>query len=183
MRLVLPLLLLAVLALAAYAPSPAPTARPAASADTSEWENLLVLPDTLSRDELRDIMRGFSRALGVRCNHCHVREGEDFDFASDAKPEKEVARGMIGMTWEISHEILPAMGPAFEAMHEAEEEAHEHEGAMHEGEMHEAAVVCWTCHRGETHPAEPPPPPPEEEHGPPPHDGGSEHQHNDGHAH
>src|SRR5690606_237366 len=88
-RLVVPLFFFALLGLAAYAPSPAPAARPPAPADTGRWENLLVLPDTLSRDEIRDIMRGFGRALGVRCSHCHVREGEDFDFASDAKPEKE----------------------------------------------------------------------------------------------
>ncbi|HLT46101.1 MAG TPA: c-type cytochrome [Rubricoccaceae bacterium] len=167
-RLVVPLFFFALLGLAAYAPSPAPAARPPAPADTGRWENLLVLPDTLSRDEIRDIMRGFGRALGVRCSHCHVREGEDFDFASDAKPEKEVARGMIRMTWQLNAEIFPAMGPAL--------------AALHEGEAHAPmAVTCWTCHRGESHPPEPPPPPPEEGEAPPPPQ--EEHQHDHEHEH
>ena len=46
----------------------------------------------VSGERLRPVMMGFTRALGVRCNHCHV--GEDgqplstFDFVSDENPNK-----------------------------------------------------------------------------------------------
>jgi hypothetical protein len=39
-------------------------------------ENLLVLPKDLRRDSVVTIMRGFTAALGVRCEYCHTeREG------------------------------------------------------------------------------------------------------------
>jgi hypothetical protein len=40
-------------------PQPAPT-------------NLKVLPKTSTRQEVINVMRPFTRALGVRCQHCHV---------------------------------------------------------------------------------------------------------------
>lgn len=129
MRLALPLVAFSLVALAAYAPHPAPRAFEGAPADSTQWENLHVLPDSLSRDQLIGIMRGFGDALGVRCGHCHVREGEDFDFASDENPHKEVARGMMRMTWQINREILPAI-----------------DGLHGEGEA--LRVTCYTCHRG-----------------------------------
>ena len=83
-------------------------------------------------------MRGFTGALGVRCNHCHVGPGpatlEGFDFASDAKETKKVARVMIRMTQEINTRLLPQTGrsPLTE-------------------------VRCMTCHRGVTKPELPAP--------------------------
>ncbi len=47
--------------------------------------------------------------LGVRCEHCHVGEGNDlskFDFASDARPAKAVARKMILMLRAINGPLL-----------------------------------------------------------------------------
>lgn len=129
MRLALVLTGFALAVLAAYAPAaPPPTPSTPARADSSEWENLLVLPDTLTRDELIGIMRGFNDALGVQCGYCHVREGEDLRPALDEKAPKEIARGMIRMTWQINREILPAI----EALDSAE-------------------VTCYTCHRGTAH--------------------------------
>jgi hypothetical protein len=49
------------------------------------------------------LMRGYAIGLGIRCHHCHVGEGDDpstFDFASDAKPAKTLARQMMRMTNE-----------------------------------------------------------------------------------
>jgi hypothetical protein len=43
--------------------------------------------------ELMGIMRGYTAALGVRCDFCHVKG----DFASDENPKKETARKMITM--------------------------------------------------------------------------------------
>src|SRR5688500_6532353 len=72
-------------------------------------KNLQVLPKTMSRQEVTQIMRGFTRGLGVRCQHCHVGEGNDlskFDFASDAKPTKEIARRMMLMSTDINTKAL-----------------------------------------------------------------------------
>ena len=167
MRLLAPLLLLAVVALAAYAPTPAPPASAPAPADSTEWVNLQVLPDSISHDELIGVMRGFTAALGVRCDHCHAPGPEGHpDFPSEANPHKDVARGMMRMTWQVNREILPAI----------------------DGLHGEPTVTCYTCHRGAPEPATmapprdgPPAPPageaPEHEHGDHDHDG---HEHGDG---
>ena len=103
---------LSVAVVAAYAPdAPAAprTVLPAAPAvlpdSTWQWpehaENLQVLPDSTGAVHLRHVMQSFTRALGVRCSECHVGSGSDFntwDFASDAKPHKNAARGMMRMT-------------------------------------------------------------------------------------
>ena len=161
MRLALPLAAFALVTLAAYAPHSAPpTASGSVPADSSEWENLQILPDSLSRDQLIGIMRGFTDALGVQCGHCHVREDGEFVFPSDANPHKDVARGMMRMTWQINQEILPAI----EGLH---------------GEGEEMRVTCYTCHRGAPEPATsadmgeaPEEPGAEHDHGDHDHDGG-----------
>ena len=104
--------------LAAYTPDApeAPPDPPAVLADTAwVWpehaENLQVLPDSTSAEELRHVMESFTRGLGVRCSSCHVGAGSDFrmwDFASDAKGHKTVARGMMRMAAEINTRLVPA---------------------------------------------------------------------------
>ncbi|MCA4776190.1 c-type cytochrome [Empedobacter stercoris] len=71
---------------------------------TSEWKNLKVLPQNISEDSLKGLMRGYNDALGVKCNFCHAANPETgkLDFSSDAKKEKEFARHMIVMTREIN---------------------------------------------------------------------------------
>jgi tetratricopeptide (TPR) repeat protein len=89
----------------------------------------------MTRDEVIAVMRGFTAALGVRCPYCHVgREGmplDSFDFASDDKHEKEMARGMLRMVAQLNDELLP--------------EIFDH----HE---RPARVECMTCHRGAARP-------------------------------
>ena len=159
MRLAVPLLGFAVLVLAAYAPHPEAAAPGPAARDSTEWVNLQVLPDTLPRDSLIQIMRGFSLSLGVRCEHCHAPGAEGLDFPSDANPHKDVARDMMRMTWALNAETLPAI-----------------EGLHGEGRL----VTCYTCHRGAARPAtevpEPGAPPPPADDG---HDHG-DHDHGDG---
>ena len=105
-------------------PAPAPPS-------SSEFKNLRVLNPS-SREELIGWMRGYTRALGVQCAHCHVEqpgnEENKFDFASDAKPTKEIARVMIRMTRDINGEHL--------------------------GQLAEkrTTVTCMTCHRGQAVP-------------------------------
>ena len=82
-------------------------------------------------------MKNVAQALGVRCTHCHVNNGDpnnfaDFDFPSDENSHKGIAREMIRMVRAINQELLPP------PMH-----------ADAEGMQ----VTCFTCHRGSTMPA------------------------------
>lgn len=121
---------------------------------TSEFKNVQVL-GPMNRDQLIGTMKSFSRSLGVRCDHCHVVTATtpkmEFDFPSDAKEQKRVARVMIQMVMQIN-------GPWMERVEKAE---HAEAGAAREEDDQQVAVTCWTCHRGHQEP-EPPPPPPAE---------------------
>lgn len=113
-----------------------------AAAQRFRWpqnpENLKVLEVSGSR--LGAIMRGMTGALGVRCQHCHVNNGDDngnlatFDFASDEKPAKEKARLMLQMVMEINTTLLAGLSEL---------------GVVEEDRL---AVNCTTCHRGSTRP-------------------------------
>lgn len=93
--------------------------------------NLKVLPQDIPIRRLIDLMRGFTGALGVRCQFCHVgKEGmplDSFDFASDQKRTKKTARLMLRMVARINDSSLIRIPerptPAVE-------------------------VTCFTCHRG-----------------------------------
>ncbi len=95
------------------------------------FTNLKVLPSDIAPRELVSLMAGFTRALGVRCTHCHVGEEgrplETYDFPSDDKLPKRKARDMLRMVEAINQQHLAGL----------EERA-------------EPAVVvqCATCHRG-----------------------------------
>ena len=116
---------------------------PNAAATTSEYKNLQVLPKDIPREQLLATMRGFTRGLGVRCNHCHVvvatEPKEELDFPLDTKEEKRAARTMLLMTQEINRTWIPRVD------------------ADAAGKM---LVTCWTCHRGKPEPEMPPPPEP-----------------------
>ncbi len=81
-------------------------AAPLAAQLPDSFENLEVLPKDIGQRELIEVMKGFSGALGVRCQHCHVgEEGKplsDFDFVSDERPAKDAARVMMRMTEKIN---------------------------------------------------------------------------------
>lgn len=95
----------------------------------SQWENLKVLPQDISEEELKSLMRGYNAALGVKCNHCHAPNAEGkMDFASDAKKEKEFARHMITMTKDLN------------------------EKHFNYDETDKAKVSCFTCHQGSVKP-------------------------------
>ncbi|HSY49456.1 MAG TPA: c-type cytochrome [Thermoanaerobaculia bacterium] len=104
----------------------------ASRADTGEFHNLQLFPQNITHDELIANMRGFARALGTRCDHCHVSNPpgskEQFDFASDAKPEKNMARTMMKMAHAANAGYLAKLDP------------------------HGQMVTCNTCHRGHTVP-------------------------------
>jgi hypothetical protein len=101
-----------------------------------KFENLQVLPKDIPRDTLLRVMRGFSQALGVRCEFCHVpREGAQgpmaFNFASDDKAAKKNARVMMQMVRSINGEHLPKLADRGDPP---------------------LNVQCITCHRGLTRP-------------------------------
>ena len=98
--------------------------------------NLKVLPKDISHEDLGKIMDDWKIALGVKCNFCHAPSKDStshhLDFASDAKPEKDMARHMFRMTAKINKKYFN-----FDK---------DDKGATI------AAVTCLTCHRGEAHP-------------------------------
>jgi tetratricopeptide (TPR) repeat protein len=104
-------------------------AGPASAQIPDEFTNLEVLPKDVSKRELVGIMREFSLALGVRCKHCHVGESttslEGYDFASDDKEHKRVARLMMRMTNDINSTHLAKLG-----------------------RDNVTRVRCFTCHHG-----------------------------------
>ncbi len=124
----IPLLLLSLLV--------ASFAVPSAQAQQPHWswpeksKNLKVLPKNTSADELRGNMVGFTRALGVRCSYCHVGEEgkplDTYDFASDKKEKKNIARGMIKMLGKVNKE-LKTIQPA---------------------KAERVNMMCQTCHHG-----------------------------------
>jgi len=97
--------------------------------------NLRVLPTDLSRDSLVEIMRGFSFALGVRCQYCHTGgDGISFegvDFADDSDPDKIKARAMLRMVGNLNDVVL---------------------AALPERDDPPVSVWCKTCHRGRPRP-------------------------------
>lgn len=111
--------------------------------------NLQVLPKDIAPEELIKIMRGFSGALGVECKFCHAPNPEThkLDFASDANPDKTIARTMIAMTRTINADYMTKVSDP-------------------DATPEDKHVTCGTCHRGHSMP-EHFVPPPEEHHGPP----------------
>ena len=84
-------------------------------------------------------MKGFNDALGVKCGFCHAPSKDTTvskwpDFASDEKPEKNIARSMMKMTLRINKKFFQVKHPAF-------------------GEQME--IGCVTCHHGQPHPEQP----------------------------
>jgi tetratricopeptide (TPR) repeat protein len=82
----------------------------ASGQDNWKWpekmKNPKAFPEDFPATKLSAVMKGFTRALGVRCTYCHVgEEGKPlgtYDFASDANPNKDRAREMYRMLGDIN---------------------------------------------------------------------------------
>ncbi len=100
-----------------------------------KFTNLKVLPKDITKPELVKIMRGFAGDLGVRCGHCHyAKSPEDFstfNFASDQKPEKGIARNMMKMAKGINETL---------------------DKDFKESDPNHLKVKCFTCHHGNEKP-------------------------------
>jgi len=102
---------------------------------TNDYTNLQVLPKDITPKDLQRIMVDeFQDGLGVGCNFCHAQEKGSLhlDYASDAKPEKEIARAMMRMTMDINKRYFadeqPAIGDSL------------------------MTISCSNCHHGTAHP-------------------------------
>ena len=97
--------------------------------------NTKIFPHSTPVTQVLGAMRNFTGSLGVRCQFCHVgQEGQQlgqFDFASDEKRTKLVARQMMLMTQEINRRVDTLPGRATPGLQ----------------------VTCTTCHRGVSRPA------------------------------
>ena len=106
--------------------------------DKPPKRNLKVLPKDITHDQLDSTMDSWKAALGVKCNFCHAPSADSsnhhLDFASDAKPEKNMARYMYKMTAKINKKFF--------------KDDKDDKGMM------VAAISCKTCHRGSPHPDE-----------------------------
>jgi len=107
-------------------------------ADDKPKRNLKILPKNISHEDLEKIMDQWKAALGVRCNFCHAASKDSgsrkLDFASDEKPEKNIARNMFRMTAKINKKYFD----------------------FDKDDQGKAvpAISCVTCHRGSQHPNE-----------------------------
>ena len=99
-----------------------------------KYTNLKVLPKKLTRNQVNKIMDEWSSSLGVRCNFCHARNeaANKTDYASDAKPEKEMARHMYKMMVSINKKYFKA----------GEKDSL--------GMVKLTSVNCYTCHNGKS---------------------------------
>ncbi len=103
----------------------------AAIQPNATYKNLQVLPQNISDDSLDMYMDMFSDGLGVNCEFCHVKiDDNNWDMATDEKEEKQVARHMLRMMFDINKNYF-----SFED----------------ESENKPLVVTCNTCHKGEPH--------------------------------
>jgi hypothetical protein len=91
--------------------------------------NLQIIPKDTPREQVIATMQSIAGALGVQCNYCHVQEGRGGrnDMASDEKPPKKAARGMMLLAREINAKMPEAVGKSADAT---------------------TRVGCATCHHG-----------------------------------
>jgi hypothetical protein len=78
----------------------------------------------LTPTQLQRTMNMIRSSLGVHCDFCHVAGDKEWDFASEEKPKKKMARRMIQMVMDLNSSKY----------------------------FDRTAVSCNTCHRGSTHP-------------------------------
>ena len=101
----------------------------------TKYKNLKVLPKNISSKKLSEIMVDeFQDDLGVSCNFCHAENKDTHrpDYASDEKPEKQIARAMMRMTIGINKKYFSLRHPMI-------------------GDS-TLAITCNSCHHGNPHP-------------------------------
>jgi len=87
-------------------------------------KNIKVLTG-MPESQLIPVMNFFAASMGRRCNYCHVNNQGQWDYASDAKPEKTTARDMVKLVMDINKTTE---------------------------RLQLDPVSCYTCHRGRPSP-------------------------------
>jgi len=105
--------------------STSPPQTPVAEKTVEQVQKNIQVLKGLPQSQLAPTMNFIAVSLGVKCTFCHVNKDDNWDFASDEKPEKATAREMIKMLLNINKTTF--------------------KGATE--------VTCNTCHRGRSHPA------------------------------
>jgi hypothetical protein len=108
--------------------------------DDPIFKNLKILPKDITKEQLDSVMHHYTNSLNVKCNFCHVRNDSTdvWDYASDKKKHKLVAREMMEMTDKINDKYFDLTGA--------------------KRDMNtQLMVTCFTCHHGATEPATKPP--------------------------
>jgi len=103
------------------------------------FTNLQVWPKDTSPAVIQQFMNAFGDSLGITCDYCHVKRADGkFDFASDDKREKVVARRMILLRDSINVELPAIVGKRAGA------------GTTSVNGYPDAPVrvLCSSCHRG-----------------------------------
>lgn len=103
--------------------------------DESKFKNLQVYPKDISEEKLDKDMHLFNASLGVKCGFCHVRVKDEWNYASDEKGHKKIARDMMRMTNELNEKWFGA--------------------DLKTAKETDLAMNCFTCHRGEEEPIVP----------------------------
>jgi cytochrome c553 len=78
------------------------------------FKNLKVLPKNISSKDLSKIMvDDFTDGLGVSCGFCHAKQknSNGLDYASDERPEKQIARLMMKMTMGVNKKYFNLKHP------------------------------------------------------------------------
>lgn len=111
------------------------TAQAAGRWPPDSLRNVQVIPRTTPVSQVIGMMRNITFDLGVRCQFCHVGEEgmplERFDFPSDERRTKRVARQMMRMVEEINRRV----------------------DTLPERTTPAVQVTCRTCHHGISRPA------------------------------
>jgi len=112
---------------------PQPAQTPAAGAEKTiaqegREKNIKLLGD-MPVSQFIPVMNYFASSLGRRCNFCHVNTNGQWDYASDAKPEKNTAREMIKLVLDTNKNFFKG----------------------------NTEVSCYVCHRGRNNPLTVPP--------------------------
>lgn len=105
-------------------PTPAPAGQNPEPVAEQKYKNIQTLKG-LPASQLPALMHLFNASLGVRCDHCHVRNDKnEMEWDKDDKQDKKTARKMIQMTLDINKASFSGR----------------------------TEVTCYTCHQGHDHP-------------------------------
>lgn len=98
----------------------------ATAQESGGFLNLQVLPEDISRDELKATMEGFADQLDVKCTFCHMPD----EYELDDKNHKVVARRMLKLVLMMR----------------------ENASTYFKDDTPADKIDCWSCHRGKTAP-------------------------------